>query len=91
MKSFNLVFATTTLFFFHAASSSAATRTFGPESAAPASSGFSAYQNPDGSYSSLSALVRDINGTPCGIECEQDADRRWGARPQHEYYGLFPN
>ena len=27
------------------------------------------YQQPDGSYDSLSDLVRDVNGTPCGLDC----------------------
>jgi hypothetical protein len=27
------------------------------------------YQQLDGSYDSLSDLVRDVNGTPCGLDC----------------------
>lgn len=27
------------------------------------------YQQPDGTYDSVSDLVRDVNGTPCGIDC----------------------
>lgn len=29
----------------------------------------SQYQQPDGSYDSLSDFVRDVNGTPCGLDC----------------------
>ncbi|MDR3407023.1 MAG: hypothetical protein P4L68_00830 [Methylovirgula sp.] len=27
------------------------------------------YQQPDGSYDALADLVRDVNGTPCGVDC----------------------
>jgi len=27
------------------------------------------YQQPDGTYDQLADLVRDVNGTPCGIDC----------------------
>jgi hypothetical protein len=29
----------------------------------------SQYQQPNGTYDALSDLVRDVNGTPCGIDC----------------------
>jgi hypothetical protein len=29
----------------------------------------SGYQEPNGTYDSYSDYVRDVNGTPCGIEC----------------------
>jgi hypothetical protein len=29
----------------------------------------SGYQEPDGTYESYSDFIRDVNGTPCGIEC----------------------
>ncbi|WP_297300472.1 hypothetical protein [uncultured Methylovirgula sp.] len=27
------------------------------------------YQQPDGTYDSLGDFVRDVNGTPCGVDC----------------------
>ena len=27
------------------------------------------YQQPDGTYDQLADLVRDVNGTPCGVDC----------------------
>ena len=35
------------------------------------------HQNPDGSYPSLGDFVNDIEGTPCGIDCTADAEKRW--------------
>jgi hypothetical protein len=29
----------------------------------------SGYQDPDGTYESYSDFIRDVNGTPCGVEC----------------------
>jgi hypothetical protein len=31
----------------------------------------SQYQGPHGHYASQSDFIRDLNGTPCGIECTQ--------------------
>lgn len=31
----------------------------------------SRYQEPDGTYNSLSDYTRDVNGTPCGVECSR--------------------
>jgi hypothetical protein len=94
MKSLKLLSAASMLFFIHAANSYAAS--FATDAtASQATQRYSIYQNPDGSYPSLSNLVRDVEGTPCGIECEQDADRRWGLRPAHgdharrDYYGYY--
>jgi hypothetical protein len=42
-----------------------------------------AYQSPDGSYPSLSDFVRELHGTPCGIECTHRAEIRWGLIPAH--------
>ncbi|MFZ0558526.1 MAG: hypothetical protein WAN31_10240 [Methylovirgula sp.] len=42
----------------------------------------SSYQDPDGTYESYAGLVRDVNGTPCGIECSRPwAQRIWFASP----------
>ncbi|WP_020174631.1 hypothetical protein [Methyloferula stellata] len=38
----------------------------------------SSYQEPDGTYDSLSDFTRDVNGTPCGIECSARAQAHWG-------------
>jgi len=38
----------------------------------------SAYQEPDGTYDSLADFTRDLNGTPCGIECSARAQAHWG-------------
>jgi hypothetical protein len=42
----------------------------------------SQYQNPDGSYRSLADYVRDVEGTPCGMECT-----RVSQRSARDYYG----
>lgn len=31
----------------------------------------SRYQEPDGTYDSYSDYIRDVNGTPCGVECSR--------------------
>lgn len=96
MKSLKLLSAAAMLFFIPAANSYAASFTDGTSQVAAASS-YSIYQNPDGSYPSLSNFVRDLNGTPCGIECERDADQRWGLHPAQgghspqDYYGYYGN
>jgi hypothetical protein len=35
------------------------------------------YQGPHGHYNSLSDYVRDVEGTPCGMNCERAAQERW--------------
>lgn len=35
------------------------------------------YQNPDGTYDSEADFVRDLRGTPCGIDCTRAAQARW--------------
>lgn len=54
------------------------------------------YQNPDGSYDSYSDFIRDLRGIPCGIECTQRAEVRWGLAPpphphrhHHHYYNRY--
>lgn len=98
MNAFKLLAAASMFFFIHAANSYAASFTTDGSAARGApGTRYSIYQNPDGSYPSLSNFVRDINGVPCGVECEADADRRWGVRPQrndrgaHDYYGFYAN
>lgn len=55
-----------------------------------------AYQNPDGTYPSVSDLSRAVNGVPCGVECEADAAVRWGLAPppalyrHHRYSFYYP-
>ncbi len=52
------------------------------------------YQSPDGSYPSYSDFIRDLRGTPCGIECTQHAEVRWGLIPapyRHHYEGHYFN
>jgi hypothetical protein len=42
----------------------------------------SGYQEPDGTYRSYAGFVRDVNGTPCGIECSRPWSQRiWFASP----------
>jgi hypothetical protein len=38
---------------------------------------YDAYQGPHGHYNSLSDYVRDVEGTPCGANCEHAAQERW--------------
>ncbi|MGP0060732.1 MAG: hypothetical protein ACLPID_15740 [Beijerinckiaceae bacterium] len=38
---------------------------------------YSNYQAPDGSYDSPRDFIRDLEGTPCGIDCTQRAQQRW--------------
>lgn len=96
MKSLKLLSAAAMLFFIHAANSTAAP--FAADAtASQAAASYSIYQNPDGSYPSLGNFVRDLNGTPCGIECEKEADQRWELRPaqgghsRRDYYGYYGN
>ena len=35
------------------------------------------YTGPDGAYDPLSDLVRDIEGTPCGMTCTRAKQDRW--------------
>lgn len=39
------------------------------------------YQGPDGAYDSLVELSREVNGVPCGIDCQRRALVRWGYAP----------
>jgi hypothetical protein len=42
----------------------------------------SSYKEPDGTYESYSDYIRDVNGTPCGVECSRPwAQRIWFASP----------
>jgi hypothetical protein len=43
----------------------------------------SQYQQPDGSYDSLSDLVRDVNGTPCGLDCPAPSRLIWASPPSY--------
>jgi hypothetical protein len=43
----------------------------------PAGASRSSYQGPDGRYDSEADFVRDINGTPCGLQCTLEAQKRW--------------
>jgi hypothetical protein len=36
------------------------------------------YEEPESGYESLAAYTRDVNGTPCGVNCE----RQWEATSQ---------
>ncbi len=36
------------------------------------------YQGPHGHYDNAADFVRSLNGTPCGQECAQRAQERWG-------------
>jgi hypothetical protein len=38
---------------------------------------YSDYQAPGGSYDSPRDFIRDLEGTPCGIDCTQRAQERW--------------
>jgi hypothetical protein len=35
------------------------------------------YQGPRGNYGSEADFTRDVDGTPCGIQCTQRAQKRW--------------
>lgn len=89
MKALQLLLAASMSFFISAVSLPATT--FAARTTAPLTlaAGLDGYQNPDGSYPSLANVVRDINGTPCGIECQKDVDRRWSMRSPQDYTGLF--
>jgi hypothetical protein len=41
------------------------------------------YQQPDGTYAALADLVRDVNGTPCGIDCPAPSPVFWAAPPAY--------
>jgi hypothetical protein len=42
----------------------------------------SRYQEPNGTYDSYSDYIRDVNGTPCGVECSHPWRRVvWFASP----------
>lgn len=44
------------------------------------------YQSPDGSYDSYADYIRDLRGRPCGIECTQRAEARWGLIPPRHHH-----
>jgi hypothetical protein len=50
---------------------------------------YSLYQNPDGSYDSLTDLTRDIWGIPCGVECTREAQARWSHYAYTHPYGEY--
>jgi hypothetical protein len=52
--------------------------------AALASPTFAQYEGPNGHYSSESSFVRDINGTPCGMNCTRAAQKRWARYHKHK-------
>ncbi|QAY95016.1 hypothetical protein CWB41_04120 [Methylovirgula ligni] len=41
------------------------------------------YQQPDGTYDSVSDFVRDVNGTPCGIDCPAPSRVIWASPPSY--------
>ncbi len=90
MKSFQLFLATTVLSLY-AADAFAAPRSVEADAFAQEPSQPDGNQNLDGSYPSLSDFVRDINGAPCGLNCEHDANKRWARESQPTYYGLPGN
>ncbi len=90
MKSFQLVLASAVLSLY-AAGVSAAPRNVETDAFAQGSSKTDGNQNLDGSYPSLSDFVRDINGAPCGLNCQRDADKRRATESQSAYYGLSGN
>ncbi|MEJ0050286.1 MAG: hypothetical protein WDN02_03570 [Methylovirgula sp.] len=90
MKSFQLFLATAVLSLY-AADVSAAPRNAETDAFAQEPSQPDGNQNLDGSYPSLSDFVRDINGAPCGLNCERDANERRARESQPTYYGLSGN
>jgi hypothetical protein len=48
----------------------------------------SQYQQPDGTYDRLSDFVRDVNGTPCGIDCPAPARIIFASPPT---FACYPN
>jgi hypothetical protein len=81
MNSFQLVLAAAALCLY-TAEASAAARDVKTDAFAQGSSKPDGNQNLDGSYPSLSDFVRDINGAPCGLNCERDANKRWATESQ---------
>lgn len=41
------------------------------------------YQQPDGTYDSLADFTRDVNGTPCGIDCPAPSRVIWASPPSY--------
>ena len=41
------------------------------------------YQQPDGTYDNVSDLVRDVNGTPCGVDCPAPSAVFWASGPSY--------
>ncbi len=48
----------------------------------------SQYQQPDGSYASVSDFVRDVNGTPCGLDCPAPSRVIWVSGPSYVCSGF---
>lgn len=46
----------------------------------------SQYQQPDGTYNNVSDLVRDVNGTPCGVDCPAPSAVFWASGPSYTCY-----
>ena len=44
--------------------------------AIPRAMPYNSYQGPNGGYDSLSAYIRSVNGTPCGMNCTREAQER---------------
>jgi hypothetical protein len=49
------------------------------------------YQGPNGHYHSMSAYTRDINGTPCGMNCTRRAQQHWAHRYHHSHWNASYN
>jgi hypothetical protein len=45
------------------------------------------YQQADGTYDSLADLTRDVNGTPCGIDCPAPSRVLWASAPTYDCSG----
>jgi uncharacterized membrane protein len=52
------------------------------------------YVNPDGSYPSYDAFIRNLDGTPCGITCSarlaQERQQAATAQSRSGYYAIAP-
>ena len=47
------------------------------------------YQGPGGHYRSEASFVRDVNGTPCGMNCTQAAQKRWSRYYSQRAYKTY--
>ena len=41
------------------------------------------YEGPRGHYRSDAGFTRDLNGTPCGMNCTRSTQKRWSAYYRH--------